>query len=225
MGLPAENRARLIALGEVCDLQVAQVLSEVNGQTSHVYFPLTGIVSVVAVTGESESLGLALIGREGMLGSEVSLGIFDHPIRVVVQGAGSALRMGIVAFRKEMELNLALQRDMRHYIDALMRQFSRSAACGHFHEIGPRLARWLLMSQDRSRSDSFHITHDFLAQMLGVRRVGITEAAFEFQREGMIQYHRGNLMILNRPALKASACSCYALDLRAWSRKARAGSS
>ncbi len=220
MGLPLEHRARLLALTEQCNLQVAQVLSEVSDPTAYIYFPLDAILSVVAVTGESDSIGLALIGREGMLGAEVALGVFDRPIRVVVQGSGTALRIGIDAFKQELELNVALRRAMRRYVDVLMRQLSRSAACSHFHEIGPRLARWLLMSQDRSRSDSFHITHDFLSQMLGVRRVGVTAAAFEFQREGMIQYHRGNLVILDRPALKFSACSCYAVDLRAWSKKA-----
>jgi CRP-like cAMP-binding protein len=218
-GLPSEDRIRLNSLCERCSLVISQVLSEVNNPTAHVYFPLDAVVSVMALTGESDTIGLALIGREGMLGSEVALGVFNHPIHVVVQGAGSALRMSIGEFRRELALNAALQSGMRRYIDVLMRQFSRSAACSHFHEIGPRLARWLLMSQDRSRSDSFHITHDFLARMLGVRRVGITAAAFELQRSGLIQYRRGNLVILDRAGLKASACSCYVSDLRSWSNR------
>ncbi len=211
---------RLTAACERCDLMVSQVLSETSDPTKHVYFPLDATVSVIALTAENEGIGLALIGREGMLGSEVVLDVLTQPVRVVVQGAGAALRMSIVSFRQELGTNLALQSGMRYYIDILMQQFLRSAACCHFHEIGPRLARWLLMSQDRSRSDSFHITHDFLAHMLGVRRVSITAAAFELQRSGLIRYHRGELVILNRAGLKASACSCYALDFKAWSKKA-----
>ncbi len=218
--LPHRDRLRLTSLCERSSLVVSQVLSEVSQPTAHVYFPLDAVVSAVAVTEEVESIGLALIGREGMLGSEVALGVFNHPLRLVVQGSGSALRMSVAVFKQELMINLALQAGLRQYVDVLMRQFSRSAACCHFHQIGPRLARWLLMSQDRSRSDSFHITHDFLAHMLGVRRVGITAAAFELQRGGLIQYHRGELVILDRARLKASACSCYASDFRAWSKRA-----
>lgn len=199
------------------------MLNEVNNPIMHVWFPLDAIISVVAMTEENEMIGLALIGREGMLGSEVALGVFNHPIHVLVQGAGSALRMSIVTFKRELADNLALQSGLQRYVDVLMRQFSRSAACSHFHEIRPRLARWLLMSQDRSRSEPLHITHDFLALMLGVRRVGITAAALELQRTGLIQYSRGRLVILNRAGLRASACSCYVSDLRAWSKRRSLG--
>lgn len=217
--LPTKDQTRLISVCERCDLSISQVLSEVNNPTVHVYFPLDAIFSAVAVTGENHTIGLALIGREGMLGSEVALEIFKHPIRVVVQGRGGALRMSTLAFQQELLLSPALQLGSRRYVDALMRQFSRSAACSHFHEIGPRLARWLLMSQDRSRSDSFHVTHDFLAHMLGVRRVGITGAATDLQRSGLIEYHRGDLVILDRAGLKDFACSCYGMDLKAWSKR------
>jgi CRP-like cAMP-binding protein len=217
--LPAEGSDRLAAMCERCSLVVDQVLSEVDQPALDVYFPLGAIASVVARTAESDSLGLALIGCEGMLGSELALGILSHPIGVIVQGAGDALRISVAALQHELLKNFELQARMRIYVDVLMRQFSRSASCSHFHEIGPRLARWLLMSQDRSRSTSFHITHEFLGHMLGVRRVGVTAAAFDLQREGLIQYHRGDLIILNRAGLKTAACSCYASDLKAWSYK------
>jgi CRP-like cAMP-binding protein len=130
----------------------------------------------------------------------------------VVQGAGSAWRIGSAAFMRELECSPALQRGLHRYLHVLMLQMAASAGCLRFHLIGPRLARWMLMSQDRAHSDSFHVTHEFLAYMLGVRRVGITNAATTLQRSGLIEYRRGEVKVLDRSGLEAAACGCYATD-------------
>jgi CRP-like cAMP-binding protein len=134
----------------------------------------------------------------------------------VVQGAGTALRIAAKSFLSELEQSEALQRGIDRYLYVLMTQLARSAGCLRFHQIGPRLARWLLMTQDRAHTRHFHVTHEFLAYMLGVRRVGITDAAGNLQRSGLIEYHRGELTVLDRPGLEAAACGCYAADQKAY---------
>jgi CRP-like cAMP-binding protein len=153
-----------------------------------------------------------MIGREGMLGAQFALGVDTAPFRALVQGEGAAWRVGAAAFRRELVVSKALQRGLKRYLYVLMAQQTASAGCLRFHLIGQRLARWLLMSQDRAHGNSFHITHEFLAYMLGMRRVGITTAASVLQRSGLITYHRGELTVLNRSGLEAAACSCYAAD-------------
>ena len=134
----------------------------------------------------------------------------------LVQGAGSAWRIGAQAFKAELVRSPALQRMLGKYVYVLMAQLAGSAACLRFHQIGPRLARWLLMSHDRAGADAFHVTHEFLAYMLGMRRVGITGAAQELQRRGLIEYHRGELTVLDRAGLEATACGCYEADRRTY---------
>ena len=129
-----------------------------------------------------------------------------------MQGEGTAWRIGAAAFRVELARSPALKRGLDRYIHVLMAQLTTSAACLRFHQIGPRLARWLLMSQDRAHADRFRVTQEFLAYMLGVRRVGITAAAGALQREGLIEYHRGDLTVLDRPGLEGAACTCYSTD-------------
>ena len=157
-----------------------------------------------------------MVGREGMLGAQLALGVATAPLRALVQGAGTAWRIGAGAFRRELARSPALQRSLDRYLYVLMAQLAASAACLRFHLIGPRLARWLLMSQDRAQADSFRVTHEFLAYMLGVRRVGITAAAGGLQRSGLIDYHRGELTVLDRAGLEAAACDCYAADCKAY---------
>ncbi len=134
----------------------------------------------------------------------------------LVQGEGSAWRVAAPAFRAELARSPALQRSLNRYLYVLMAQQASSAACLRFHLIGPRLARWLLMSQDRAHSDSFHVTHRFLAYMVGVRREGITAAAGALQRDGLISCHRGDLVVLDRAGLEAAACGCYAAGKHAY---------
>jgi len=214
--LPEKEGRQLLALCEPVQLAMAEVLCEPGQQTGHVYFPIDGFISLVAMFDGSPGLEVGMIGREGMLGAQLALGVNTAPLHALVQGPGSAWRIEAAVFRRELARNKPLQKSLHRYVYVLMRQLAASATCLRFHSIGPRLARWLLMSQDRAHADRFHITHEFLAYMLGVRRVGITTAAVALQRSGLIVYHRGDIQVLDRSGLEAAACGCYAADQKAY---------
>ena len=216
--LPSADRRRLLAACETAPLILSAVLCERGEPTRHVYFPTDGFISLVAQADQHPGLEVGMVGREGMLGAQLALGVAVSPLRALVQGAGTARRIGRGAFRRELARSGALKRALDRYLSVLMTQLAGSAGCLRFHRIGPRLARWLLMSQDRAHADRFHVTHEFLAYMLGVRRVGITVAASELQRSGLIAYHRGELTVLDRAGLEAAACSCYARDRQAYAQ-------
>jgi len=214
--LPRKDRTRLLAVCEPCELTLGDVLCEPGKATRHVWFPIDGFISMVAPIDGKPALEVGMVGREGMLGAHLALGVVTVPLHALVQGAGSALRVTTTAFRAELARSPALQRVLNRYLYVLMAQLTGSAACLRFHEIGPRLARWLLMSQDRAHAARFHVTHEFLAYMLGVRRVGVTAAASTLQRSGLIEYHRGEMAVLDRKGLEAAACDCYANDSQAY---------
>jgi CRP-like cAMP-binding protein len=214
--LPSSSRSRLLAICEPVELTVGEVLGQVGTPTRYVYFPTVGFISLVTAIKGRPTLEVGMVGREGMVGTQLVLGVDTAPLHAVVQGAGAAWRIGAPEFSKELARSAAMQRGMNRYVYVTMTQLASAASCLRFHQIGPRLARWLLMTQDRAHSDKFHITHEFLAYMLGVRRVGITTAASILQREGLIKYRRGEIEVLNRRALKAAACSCYAADRQAY---------
>jgi CRP-like cAMP-binding protein len=216
--LRRSDRNRLVGLCESVELTLEQVLSVGGKPMRHVYFPTAGFISVVTQLDGKPVLEVGMVGREGMLGAHLALGVASAPLFSIVQGSGNALRVGAIPFRRELLRSQSLQACMDRYLYVLMAQLAASAACLRFHRIGPRLARWLLMSQDRAQSDSFRVTHEFLAYMLGVRRVGITAAAGDLQRQGLIRYHRGQLQVLDRPGLEAASCSCYAAECGAYSR-------
>jgi CRP-like cAMP-binding protein len=197
-------------------LTMADVLCDGSKPIRHVYFPVEGFISLVTILDGKPVLEVGMVGREGMLGAQMALGVISEPLHAVVQGPGSAWRVGRLDFRRELNRNVALQKSLKQYLHLTMTQLAGSAACLRFHHIRPRLARWLLMTQDRAHSDSFRITHEFLAFMLGVRRVGITTAAAALQRQGLVKYSRGNITILNRPGLEKAACGCYIRDRNAY---------
>ncbi|WP_298829582.1 Crp/Fnr family transcriptional regulator [uncultured Piscinibacter sp.] len=214
--LPRRERERLLAVAEPVKLVLAEAICESGTPARHVYFPVDGFISLLTSVDVHPSLEVGMVGREGMLGVWLALGVPDTPLRAIVQGSGSAWRIAALPFRRELERSPALRRSLERYLYVLMAQFAASAACLRFHRIEPRLARWLLMTQDRAHADRFHVTHEFLAYMLGVRRVGVTMAAGALQERGQIAYHRGELVVLDRAGLEDSACSCYAADRRVY---------
>lgn len=214
--LPRKERLQLLAVCEPFELVLSEVLCEPGEPTRHVYFPIEGFISLVTRVKGSRGLEVGMVGREGMLGAQVALGVMTTPLHAVVQGGGTAWRIGARAFGRELAGSPALRRCMGRYLYVMMAQMASSAGCLRGHVIGSRLARWLLMSQDRARADSFHVTHEFLAYMLGVRRVGITAAAGSLQRSRLIHYRRGELTVLDRKGLEAAACDCYASDQRTY---------
>ena len=216
--LPRKDRLRFLSFCEPVQLEIGSVLCEVGIPTSHVYFPINGSISLLTLIDGKPALEVAMVGREGMVGVHLALGVFNTPLHALVQGDGKTWRISADDFRREFARSPALQRGLNKYLYVLMSQLASSATCLRFHLIGPRLARWLLMTQDRAHADQLRVTHEFLACMLGVRRVGITAAAGAMQRGGLIEYHRGNLTVLNRRGLEAAACSCYANDRQSYSR-------
>ena len=214
--LPRKDRARFMAACETVELILGEGLCQPGKPTKYVYFPVEGFISLIAVVKGSPGVEVGMVGREGMLGVQLALGVTTAPLHAVVQGAGNALRIGTKAFKAELAASPALQNELNRYLYVLMSQLAESAACVRFHQIGPRLARWLLMSQDRSQSSSFDVTQEFLAYMLGVRRVGITAAAGALQKTGLISYSRGKLTVLNRKGLQNAACGCYASDQKTY---------
>jgi len=214
--LARDDRRRLLAICEPVHLVLGQVLYEPAAPTRHAYFPVDSFISLVAAIAGSPGVEVGMVGREGMLGSHLALGVGASPLHAVVQGPGSAWRVGTAAFRRELKRSDTLQRTLDRYLAALMAQLTTSVVCLRFHQIGPRMARWLLMSHDRAGADTFHITHEFLAYMLGVRRAGITSAATQLQHAGLIEYRRGVLTVLDRAGLERAACPCYAVDRRAY---------
>lgn len=216
--LPRRDRLSLLAACESVLLAPGTELCKPGNRLRHVYFPNDGFISLTAAIDGEPGLEVAMVGREGMLGVHLVLGVGIAPLHATVHGAGTAWRIGSARFRIEHAASTALQRLLNRYLYALMEQMATSACCTRFHRVEPRLARWLLISHDRAHSDNFHLTHEGLAGMLGVRRVGITGAAGALQRRGLVRYHRGDITVLDRAGLEAAACGCYAADRDAYGR-------
>jgi CRP-like cAMP-binding protein len=207
--LARKDRDRVLEGCETVDLTFGQILCEPRKPLRYAYFPLTGFVSLVTTLGKHLPMEMGLVGNEGMLGVTLMLGVDAAPLRGVVQGKGTALRMSAARFRRQLLASPGLRKILHRYLYVLMGQLSTSAACIQFHEVAPRLARWLLMTHDRAHADHFHLTHAYLAGMLGVRRSGITVAASTLKRDQLIRYTRGEISILDRRGLEAACCECY----------------
>jgi CRP-like cAMP-binding protein len=190
-------------------LNYGDVLYESGDRIKHVYFPNDSLVSLLTLVDRHQALEVGLVGREGMVGIPLALEMDISPVRALVQGSGTAMRMKAAPFVKELRQNQALQRELHRYTYALMAQVTQTAACNRFHVIEARLARWLLMTHDRMQMNPFKLTQEFLSHMLGVRRVGVTKAARTLQQKKLISYSRGTITILTRKGLEAASCSCY----------------
>ncbi|MDP2714255.1 Crp/Fnr family transcriptional regulator [Rheinheimera sp.] len=211
--LSSKDRHILLQYCDVVQLQFADILCEPNQRYRYLYFPLSGFISLVTKLAGHKPLEMGLIGNEGMLGVTLALGMTTAPMQAVVQGKGTAWRIDVADLQQFLLLCPQLQHVLQQYLFVQLAQLSQSAACAHFHELSPRLARWLLMSHDRAHSSRFYLTHQFLADMLGVRRSGVTVAAGIMQQQQFISYSRGMISILDRQALQNVACECYQAGL------------
>ena len=216
--LTRKDRAHLLDRCELVELTFPDVLAEPGDAMRHVYFPTGSFISLVTSAGANDHLEVALAGNEGIYGVPVALGVATSPVHALVQGSGAAWRMDAAAFRRELAFSAGLRTCINRYIYVLMSQLIHTAGCNRFHLVEQRVARWLLMTADRAHAPTFRITHEFLAYMLGVRRVGITEAASALQRRGLIGYTRGLVTVVDRAGLERAACSCYRSDIATYKR-------
>jgi CRP-like cAMP-binding protein len=200
---------KLLPFLEPVTLRFAEVLYEPHAQIRHVYFPNDCLISLLTSVDAHRAAEVGLVGCEGMIGIPVVLGISVSPFRAVVQGGGTAMRIKAEDLRRECGKRSALQRELFRFTHCLMTQVAQTAACNRFHVVPQRMARWLLMTRDRVNADEFRITQEFLALMLGVRRVGVTVAASGLQKRELIRYSRGNMTILDHKGLAAASCGCY----------------
>lgn len=210
--LPRKERLNLLTRCTRVPLKMHEVLCHGDQSLKYVYFPIDGVISLVTLIDGKPALELGMVGREGLLGAQLALRVTKELWHALVQGEGTAWRIESAAFRRELTKSPALERTLERYLYVGVKQLATAAGCLHFHRIDERLARWLLMTQDRAESKHFVVTQEFLSFMLGVRRVSISTAAVALQRQGLITYSRGHLTVLNRKGLERAACSCYAAD-------------
>ena len=207
--LPPKEYQRMIAGLEPVSLAFGDVLYEPGDSMRYIYFPGDCLISLLTQVDQRMALEVGLVGSEGMVGIPLALGVGTSSVRALVQGSGTAMRMEAGRFRFEFQQSPSLQHELYRYAHLLMAQFTQTAACNRFHVVEARLARWLSMTRDRVKSDRFQLTQEFLADMLGVRRVGVTNAASALRSRKLIEYSRGNITILDRTGLNAAACVCY----------------
>lgn len=207
--LPRKEYQKLLPLLEPVELAFEDVLYESHAPIRHVYFPDDCFVSMLTTVEGGRAAEVGLIGSEGMVGVPVALGIAVSPFLAIVQGGGTALRMKTADFRRNLGKSAALRHELFRFTHLLMVQIAQTAACNRFHVVTQRMARWLLMTCDRVNSNEFRITQEFLALMLGVRRISVSVAGRSLQERKLISYRRGAVTILNHRGLMAASCGCY----------------
>jgi CRP-like cAMP-binding protein len=207
--LPRADRELVAASCDLAELPFGESICLPGQAIRHVYFPTDSYISLITPGGTSENLEVGMVGNEGLFGITVLLDVSKSGLRGLVQGGGPALRMTSHRFKQLADQSKPFRQALNRYLYVLTAGFAQTAACGRFHLLDARMARWLLMTQDRAHRDTFRLTHEFLAYMLGVRRAGVTEAAGRLQAQGLIRYARGVLTVLNRAGLEAISCPCY----------------
>jgi len=207
--LPESVRERVFPHLESVSMPLGHILYESGTKLRNLYFPTTSIVSLIYVMNDGASAEIAVVGKEGALGISLFMGGETTPSRAVVQSAGYAFRLNASLLIDEFNLSGPLMHLLLRYTQALITQMSQTAVCNRHHTVHQQLCRWLLMSLDRLPSNELMMTQELIANMLGVRREGVTEAAGKLQRQGLILYNRGHITVLDRPGLEAQSCECY----------------
>jgi len=216
--LPIAEWNRLRPRMELRPMPLGHVLYESGDTMRHVYFPTTSIISLLYVMEDGSSAEIAIVGNEGIVGISLFMGGETTPSRAIVQSAGIAYRMAAQYLKEEFSRAGPVQQLLLRYTQALITQMAQTAVCNRHHSVEQQLSRWLLMSLDRLTSNQLSMTQELIANMLGVRREGVTESAGKLQRLGLIEYSRGHILVLDRPALEAHACECYAVVKKEFER-------
>ena len=208
--LPQSEWARWLPQLESVDMPLGKVLYESGTDSTHVYFPTSSIISLLYVTEDGSSAELAVVGHEGIVGISLFMGGLSTTNRAVVQSAGKAFRLRADLMLQEFNRAGPVLHLLLRYTQALLTQMAQTAVCNRHHSLDQQLCRWLLLSLDRLQSNELVVTQELIANMLGVRREGVTDAAGQLQRAGLIRYQRGHITVLDRPGLEARSCECYA---------------
>lgn len=216
--LPASEFERLAPHLQLVPLKLGEVLYESGGQLQHVYFPTNSIVSLLYVMQDGASAEIAVVGNEGILGISLFMGGETTPSRAVVQSEGHGYRLPAQRLKQEFNRAGPMMHLLLRYTQALITQMSQTAVCNRHHSIDQQLCRWLLLSLDRLSSDELKMTQELIANMLGVRREGVTEAAGKLRDAGIIEYSRGHIKVLDRPKLEQHVCECYAVVKKEFDR-------
>jgi CRP-like cAMP-binding protein len=219
--LPAADYERLLPHLEPVALPLGWALYESGDRMAHVFFPTEGIVSLLYVMENGASAEIAVTGKEGLIGVSLFMGGESTPSRAIVQSAGQGYRLGADTLKREFERGGNLQHLLLRFTQALITQMAQTAVCNRHHTVEQQLCRWLLLSLDRLASSEVHMTQELIANMLGVRREGVTEAARRLQDAGLIRYQRGQISVLDRPRLEERVCECYAVVKRECDRLLR----
>ncbi|MGC0075997.1 Crp/Fnr family transcriptional regulator [Ralstonia pseudosolanacearum] len=216
--LPPEEWSRIVPELALVDMPLGHVVYESGDRPDYVYFPTTSIVSLLYVMENGSSGEIAIVGNEGVIGIAIFMGGETTPSRAVVQSAGAAYRLSARILKQEFIRAGAMQRLLLRYTQALITQMAQTAVCNRHHSIDQQLCRWLLLSLDRLPSNELRMTQELIANMLGVRRSGVTEAALKLQTAGLIRYSHGTIEVLDRPGLECRVCECYAVVKREFDR-------